>query len=58
MHQMPSSSHNGGMLSKQNTLNSVLIAPQSPNDVYGFQQKAQLGQLENVSEFEFYTLGL
>lgn len=39
MHQMPGSSHNGGMLSKQNTLNSVLIAPQSPNDVYGFQQK-------------------
>lgn len=39
--QMPGSSHNG-MLSKQNTLSGVLISPQSPNDVYGFQQKAML----------------
>ena len=41
MHQMPGSPHNSGMLSKQNTLNSVLIAPQSPNDVYGFQQQVR-----------------
>ena len=39
--QLPQSSHNG-LISKQQNL---LITPKTPNDIYGFQQKAILHQI-------------
>ena len=39
-HQLPQSSHNG-LVSKQN----LLITPKTPNDIYGFSNKANLNQI-------------
>ena len=40
-HQMPQSSHSGLMSNQQN----LLVMPKTPNDIYGFQQKAILHQI-------------